>query len=122
MTVATGGALRNARVRMAGLRSIEETLLHGFRIASCELAPENGRVLIEMRHPTLVGQVRDHQRVRSPALLLSWQLLVEEIDRHRDRVSVTARRPNKSRARSAEAHTAPTAHTSTASSTATPTS
>ena len=121
VTVTTGSAVRNARVRMAGLRSIEETLLHGFRVALFELVPESGRVVLQMRHPTLVGQVRDHQRVRSPALLRAWERLLDEIDRRPDGVSVTASRPNTSRSRSVEPQASLAVHTSTTPSTATPT-
>lgn len=121
VTVAKGSAVRSVRVRMAGLRSIEETLLHGYRVALFELVAESGCVVVQMRHPTLVGQVRDHQRVRSPALMRAWELLLDEIDRQPGRVSVTASRPDTLRSRSAKAHAAPAAHTSTTSSTATPT-
>lgn len=81
VTVTAGGVVRTARVRMPGLRSIEETLLHGYRIALCELVPDSEGAEIRMRHPTLVGQVRDHQRIRSPAVMRAWEMLLDEIDR-----------------------------------------
>lgn len=77
--VATAGGARVHQIRVPGARSREETVLHGYRLALRDR--HVGDATLVIKHPTLIGQLRDGHRVRSPALMRAWELLLEKVDR-----------------------------------------
>lgn len=59
--------------------------MHGYRVALRELVSGDAALLV--RHPTLVGQVRDGHRIRSPALMRAWDLLLAEVKQRQETIN-----------------------------------